>query len=1816
MPATIGIGIDASGAASIAALSKALTDVSSAASAAGKDTATLSRSHADLVDVTKNAAAALSNLAGAYKQATGGLGAFSAAMGSFKSYNNDVNAASKGLKAVTDQLRAMGATATATMAQYNGLVTGQSGFATFAEKSAGASYDLSVAMRAQAGAIDLVNKADARYVAMQAERIAADSAAYKAIMSKVSALGAEEKIAASRQALAQGANAALIASEEKLAAARTALAQGAAMAQIKAEERVAAARAALKQGNYAAQLNAEAAAHARAASAAELHARSMQTLHSLARGVSGAAGKLWLTYGNMAPMVAGFASLAVTMASVKKFGNFDDVAHSIKALSMNNGGLKQAVAGLREEMLSLKDVAHTPQELAEGVREFMRAGVSWEDAMGGISEVSKFATVGQIELSKAVELVVGQVNAFSGSGVTFSQAVNVIGLTADETSTSIEQMTESLKNTTSLGTVLKASFTDVAAAIGAMADRGIRGATAGTSLTHAMLRLITPTEAAKKAMHEAGVSFSMLDKNTGGIKSIRSAMDELAKSTEKLSTIKQVQLFEKMGGRYGMKAIGALVDASREGKKSAQQLFDTLEKGSKPATDAMSYLGASFAELAKGAKLQFTMLKADMDKAMIRSVSEFTVIQTLAALRDIVNDPLFGTGLAVIVNGLMAIVAVPVAAIWGIVSAVGSLREALAVEQTGDVGSLVSKKTVENTQKIYDDLVAQQKSFRENMSSLSDSEFYSMPEVASNEKAIETARRNLEYTKSLVAESEAAKKSIEGTGSSAKQKLAELPESAQQYAKILGEAGTTAARNSMKEMDQINADIQDRVDEMREGLMANAEHLFPENLGDAKGLEAAVNAQLKEYEANLRAGEFAQRIATAAKKEDKEATAAAREARSAEAAAMREQKSALQELTAGMDVYLAGVDRIVKETNTWSDAARKSAEGVQGLYDKYATAGMSEVEKLMYDRNKTLTEGAEAVAQYEGQLSDAAARVSTLAAAHEEAKQKLVEYQQALANNTAGGPNKDAKAYQDLQERVDSTAEAYRKALAAQIILSSKTDVSREALAKMKLELTGTREAYNEWANAMADSLEKQNSFMGGLQAGALRLSAQYNTLGKLGAKAFDMITDSMDDFARRSSDVLFDAMTGHLDDAEEEVKASYEQNMKDLQAAYNKGEMTVEEFEKERVALTEQYNKDIAEAHRSLWDEISGIAGDVWMSLLKALLQEFIAWIAKVAAAWAAANIFGDGDWSMPSFGGGGGGGWSFGSGGGSDYASWGTAAIGAGSAAYEWLKDDNIGSGNTSYTDTYGYGSEGGTYNINNAYINGVNTDKQFDYGSQDASNYGSAAFTGVKEGYNYLNPSVGAPTAMQTAGAGLGAVGGAYGLYSAYNQLQNGTANAGTAIQAGMSIYSLYKSYQTLSAAYEAYTAGSAAIEAGTIVIQGVEGAPLVAATDATAIGAQSAAAGSAVAAEGGAGAAGASAGVSAGTAATGFGVALGAVMMTAAAMNNHAYEQYTSPTLGIPVVMRDYGWDQQYDVKQFQGNTTGAWMQTSGMAYNGGDSRVYGESGVEGLSAEDMEIGFSAFKDMAMGTLDILANDFGDGLAQLALGLDGTVASTDRMVDAAAGFDVSMETSANMMALAGEAANGNEQAMQSLYDALGAVGVTGQNAETAVMGMVLAADMAAGAANSAAGAVDNMTASVQQLSSTPLRIAVNVDMGDFNAEAYGRTREDIVGNTGQSRSAHAVGGIFSGPTLLRSRNGYSHLVGEAGAEAIIPLRNTKQINTIEDDVAALRSEIKAMREQPIQNHFYVNGKQIATSIMPEVDKHVVTKNQRGLAGTRVY
>jgi hypothetical protein len=233
------------------------------------------------------------------------------------------------------------------------------------------------------------------------------------------------------------------------------------------------------------------------------------------------------------------------------------------------------------------------------------------------------------------------------------------------------------------------------------------------------------------------------------------------------------------------------------------------------------------------------------------------------------------------------------------------------------------------------------------------------------------------------------------------------------------------------------------------------------------------------------------------------------------------------------------------------------------------------------------------------------------------------------------------------------------------------------------------------------------------------------------------------------------------------------------------------------------------------------------------------------------------------------------------------------------------------------------------------------------------------------------------------------------------------------------------------------------------------------------------------------------------------------------------------------------------------------------------------------------------------LDVLAAA-GDGVASLGQQLEDGTLSTAAFVDAIAGYDVSIQDTANLTSLASEAARGNGSAMDALRAALQSMGLGADQAEVAALSLVAASNnqasalyAASSAASTAAGAISGMVSNINTLSRTPLNIRVGV-------QTY------RVDNSNPYAIEHASGGIFSSPTLIPSVRGTRHLVGESGAEAILPLHAGPKT------LQQMDAKLDALADRPTTLTINLDGRQIATATMPYVDAHVAAKAIRGQLG----
>lgn len=341
-------------------------------------------------------------------------------------------------------------------------------------------------------------------------------------------------------------------------------------------------------------------------------------------------------------------------------------------------------------------------------------------------------------------------------------------------------------------------------------------------------------------------------------------------------------------------------------------------------------------------------------------------------------------------------------------------------------------------------------------------------------------------------------------------------------------------------------------------------------------------------------------------------------------------------------------------------------------------------------------------------------------------------------------------------------------------------------------------------------------------------------------------------------------------------------------------------------------------------------------------------------------------------------------------------------------------------------------------------------------------------------------------------------------------------------------------------------------------------------------------------------GAGAGLSTG-AMVGGGAIMGVGALIAMGMGNKAQQEFYSPRYGN-VPFNDYGHDDRGDMLR-AGSAGYSWVSEA----QPGSMSGSGDAGITQTVA-DLEAAFVQFEQNTRIVLDVLAAA-GDGVASLGQQLEDGTLSTDAFVDAIAGYDVSIQDTASLTNLASEAARGNGTAMDSLRGALQSMGMGADQAEVAALALVAASNnqasalyAASSAASTAAGAIGGMVSNINTLSRTPLNIRVGVESYRIdNSNPY---------------AEHAAGGIFPRATLIPSIRGTRHLVGESGAEAIMPLHAGPK--TLQQMDAKLDALLGGGR--PVQMTINLDGRQIARATMPMVDAHVAAKAGRGALGKR--
>lgn len=248
---------------------------------------------------------------------------------------------------------------------------------------------------------------------------------------------------------------------------------------------------------------------------------------------------------------------ALGAAAIKVGSDFEAGMSQVQAISGASGEELEKLKNKAKEMGATTKFSAT--ESAEALNYMAMAGWKTEDMLGGLEGVMNLAAASGEDLATASDIVTDAMTALGMQASEAGHFSDVLAAAASNANTSVGGMGETFKYAGAMAGTLGYSVEDVALATGLMANAGIKGTMAGTSLNSIMTRLSTNTNGARDAIEELGVAFFNED---GSARSLTDVMGELREATADMTTEQKANFANTVAGMEAQKGLSAILNAT------------------------------------------------------------------------------------------------------------------------------------------------------------------------------------------------------------------------------------------------------------------------------------------------------------------------------------------------------------------------------------------------------------------------------------------------------------------------------------------------------------------------------------------------------------------------------------------------------------------------------------------------------------------------------------------------------------------------------------------------------------------------------------------------------------------------------------------------------------------------------------------------------------------------------------------------------------------------------------------------------------------------------------------------------------------------------------------------------------------------------------------------------------------------------------------------------------------------------------------------------------------------------------------------------
>lgn len=342
---------------------------------------------------------------------------------------------------------------------------------------------------------------------------------------------------------------------------------------------------------------------------------------------------------------ATLASLGVTAGLAAIFRGFQrliggaaDLQAAMSEVSAVSGATGADLDKLQAKAEALgRSTTKTATEAAQGLKFLALAGFSTAEQLTAIEPVLRLSEAGNIDLARASDLATDAMSALGIQADELEGFLDIVTNASTKSNTSIDQMAEAYIKTGGQLRGLGVPLTESAGLLGTLANRGIKGAEAGTKLNAVLIQLTTGSGEAGKAMDELGVS--AFDQ-AGQFRGTSTILQDLNEKLKTMTPAQQQAYKAMIGGKRQVDTLNALLSGQSE---EFAKLTGELENSEGKLNDVAKVMQDNFRGETKALGSAISGLANDIGLKLlpfltkiVRGLTEFTL--ALSSVPQFIRD--------------------------------------------------------------------------------------------------------------------------------------------------------------------------------------------------------------------------------------------------------------------------------------------------------------------------------------------------------------------------------------------------------------------------------------------------------------------------------------------------------------------------------------------------------------------------------------------------------------------------------------------------------------------------------------------------------------------------------------------------------------------------------------------------------------------------------------------------------------------------------------------------------------------------------------------------------------------------------------------------------------------------------------------------------------------------------------------------------------------------------------------------------------------------------------------------------------------------